>query len=186
MSSSDSGTVWASMPLGPSLAHRRASGSSQDRRSRDSGTDRGVAVSAGRRVSQHSSRHGARLMGAGSAATDPQPTTTQASAPQWYLVLDALAELRSEINLLKADRGVSPSVSWTPVAPSASSSPQPWAVNEGVGPSRGMTTMGSLGSFSGFVDEASCDEEDVGLPPPAEGPLHHSAKVFGPPEVHSE
>lgn len=46
--------------------------------------------------------------------------------------------------------------------------------------------MASPGSFSGFVEDASGGEDDVGLPPPAGGPLHHSAKVFGPPEVHSD
>ncbi|MPC45000.1 hypothetical protein E2C01_038683 [Portunus trituberculatus] len=94
----------------------------------------------------------------------PQPVATQALvlSAQCNNVLDALAELTSEINQLKADREASspPSQACVPtsVFPSRFS-----VVNNRAGLSQGPSCPVSPGSFSSFV-ETSSDEDIVGVP----------------------
>ncbi|MPC63127.1 hypothetical protein E2C01_057221 [Portunus trituberculatus] len=182
--SSDDGTAG---PIASPFASRRASVHSQDLSGRGSDSGKSVPFDTGGRVSKHLASHGARRYDVVLNTTCPQPATTQPSAPpsQWNMVLDALAELKSEINQLKSDRRSVPPPSPAQVATGASASPRPPRVNEGAGPSHGPTCPASPGNFSGF-GEASSDMDVASVPCSTVGPLLQSAKVFGPLEVVSD
>ncbi|MPC51254.1 hypothetical protein E2C01_045098 [Portunus trituberculatus] len=106
MSSSYSGEEWATVPSGYTFAPRRACGSAQDLSGGGSDSGRST-VFAGE--CQHLFRHGSCLWIVDINASCPQPAATQVSVPsaQWNIVLDNVAELRSEINQLKVDREAS-------------------------------------------------------------------------------
>ncbi|MPC73542.1 hypothetical protein E2C01_067875 [Portunus trituberculatus] len=183
MASSDSADERPILPSSPLLAPSRARGMSQD-----SGGGSGVDayLTASGRVSKHSSRSGSRLRGMPGAASCPRPAVSQDSAPtaQWDIVLEALTELRREVNQLKADRGAASPLR-APVVTGVVPSPRSPVVNDGAGPSSGLPCGASPGNFSRFVAGAS-DEEGVSAPLSTDlGPLHQCAKVFGPPKVVS-
>lgn len=170
MSSPDSSEDGAAGPNGSNFATSRASDRSQGLGGRGSDSGRSVHLVASGRVSKHSARHGAHRHAVGFSTTCPQPAATQPSTPlsQWNVVLDALAELRSEIDQLKLDRRCGPPPSPAPVAPAVSPSPRPSRVNDRAGPSHGPTCSASPGNFSGF-GAASSDEEVAGATRPPVG-----------------
>lgn len=95
--------------------------------------------------------------------------TSSASEGPWNAVIEALAELRQEVNKLKAERSVV--------------SPAPAVVNEGTGTSTGDQRPHSPACFSGFQDSASEGEQvrqDLG-----NSALLQAAKAFGPADLVS-
>ena len=131
------------------------------------------AHASGRASSRTSQLGGARK------PSRPHTPAAQASAPPaaWNMVLDALSELREEVNKLKEGQQSSPHAA-----------PGSTVVNLGASTSRGTCGNGarSPDSFVGFaVDYGSEDGEMQGVTQGC-STLLQGAKSFGPPELVSE
>ncbi|XP_050714298.1 uncharacterized protein LOC126997304 [Eriocheir sinensis] len=102
-----------------------------------------------------------------------RPAAPPSPPAPWNMVLEAISELRGEVNKLKEDRQPAPRVA--PV------------VNEGAGTSRDACRPLSPppGSFSGFMDSGSEDGE-IRVFAPGSSALMLGAKSFGPQELVSE
>lgn len=169
MSSAGSSDDELGAAVGPSLANWAPSARELDHNGR--GSDSSRSSQAGDRAKKRAS----------TSAPSPRMFTSPPCPPpsgpppgQWNVVLDALAEMRSEIENLKRDRGSLP-----PGTAAASPASRSSRVNEGAGPSRGRAGCPSPASFSGFP-AGSSDDDSVGEPCDPVGPLLHGTKVFRP------
>ena len=101
------------------------------------------------------------------------PRCASPAHPPWSAVLDALADLRGEVEALKADRQ----------RQSPSTRPAPTPVGDGAQEAPGPSPLCSPATFSGFSARAS-EVAPLSLPPaPADSALIQATKAFGPPDT---